>query len=237
MLKFAVCDDNSSLRSKFVSMLQKVLEKNNIEGQVVFDTGDPEYFFEYISKNHVDVVLLDIDLRSMMSGLDLAKKIREVNKSVSIIFITAHIEYVLMAFKVKTFDYLVKPISQNKLEECILRLSQFTCSDSVNFVKVKSGPSTHLIKKNDIIYIEKVNSKSFIYTTNEIIETYSTLDELERILPGNFIRSHKSYIINIGKVTKIDAITNEVIFNNSFKCYVGRKYKKMLMDYLSKNNL
>ncbi len=237
MLKFAVCDDNCCLRSKFVSMLQKTMEKYNIEGQVVFDTGDPEQFYDYISKNHVDVVLLDIDLRSMMSGLDLAKKIREINKSVSIIFVTAHIEYVLMAFKVRTFDYLVKPISQHKLEECILRLSQFACSDSVNFVRIKSGPSTYLIKKNDIIYIEKVNSKSFIYTANEIIETYSTLDELERILPGNFIRSHKSYIINIGKVSKIDAITNEIIFYNSYKCYIGRKYKKVIMDYLSKNNL
>lgn len=236
MLKFAICDDSESLRSKFIGMTEKVIEKNNIQAEIVYDTGDPEEFFDYVSKNCVDVVFLDVDLRSVLTGLDLAQKIRDINKSVNIIFVTAHMEYVLLAFKVKTFDYLIKPVSQAKLEECIVRLAQFTCTDTADMIKIKSGPSTYLVKKNDIVYIEKVGSKSFVYTVNEIIETYSTLEDFERILPDNFHRSHKSYVVNVHKISKVDAIKNEVIFNNSYKCYIGRKYRKSILEYFGKKD-
>ena len=230
MLSFAICDDNESIRTKFVSMLKEIFEKNDIDASVVLQTENPQEFYNYLNENHIDVALLDIDLRAALNGLDLAKKIRDINKSINIIFITAHIEYALLAFKVKTFDYLIKPVSFQKLEECILRLTQFTCSDTENFMKIKSGSSTYLIKKSDIIYIEKVSAKSYVYANNQIIETYYTLEEFEKILPNNFHRSHKSYVVNVNKISKIDFFKNEIIFNNSFKCYVGRKYKKSIMD-------
>ncbi len=235
MFKIAICDDSDSIRTKFISMLEHVMEKNNIDGEVIFDTGDPEKFYNYVSKNHVDVILLDIDLKSMISGLDLAKKIREINKSINIIFVSAHLEYVFLSFKVKTFDYLVKPVSSEKLEECIIRLTNYTSSDTINFIKIKSGSLTHLIKKSDIVYVEKANSKSYVYTLNEIIETNNSLDDFKKILPDNFCRCHKSYIVNLSKISRIDSITNDVIFNNSFKCQMGRKYRKSFLDALEEN--
>lgn len=232
MLKFVICEDSTSMREKYKNMLECIFEKNNIDAEVAFETDNPEQLYIYFTKNHVDVALLDIDLKAQMTGLDLAKKIREINKSASIVFITAHIEYALLAFKVNTFDYLIKPVSPQKLEECILRLAQFANTDPGNYIKLRSGTSTYLVKLNDIIYIEKVISKSFIYTVNEIIETYYTLEDLEKYLPSNFFRSHRSYIVNINKISKFDSVKNELVFVNSSKCYVGRKYRKEVLKLL-----
>jgi len=232
MLKFAICDDSNSSRSKCINMLHKIFDNNNVEGDIVFETSDPEKFLDYLIRNHIDVALIDIELKADLSGIDIAKKIREFNKAIYIVFITAHIEYALLAFKVKTFDYLIKPVSYEKIEECILRLVQYNYTESLDSVKIKCGSSTYMINKNDIVYIEKVNSKCYVYTVNEIIETYSTLEDLEISLPSNFQRSHKSYIVNINKISRVNTVANEVIFNNSFKCYLGRKFKKKLLEYL-----
>lgn len=232
MLKIAICDDNLSMRTKFADMLYKLLEKNHIDGEIKFATDNPDDFYNYIVSNPVDVVLLDVDLRSEMTGIDLAKKIRGFNTSLKIIFITAHIEYMMLSFKVNTFDYLVKPVSPEKLEECLIRLTQFTYTDNDNFIKIKSGPITHMVNKNDIIYIEKSHPKSNIYTNNEVIESNYTLEEFQNILPKNFLRCHKSYVVNIKKISEINTIKNEITFYNLSTCCLGRKYKKQLLDNL-----
>lgn len=230
MLKIAVCDDNNSIRTKLITMINKIMEQNNLKGEVVFDSDDADIFYKYVMQNHVDAVFLDIELSRMQSGIDLAKKIREINKSVNFIFSTGHIEYVMLAYKLKTFDYLVKPITFEKLEECILRLVQYTSSDSLDSVKIKSGSVTYVVMKNEIIFIEKVKSKSHIYTMNEMIETNMNLEDLEKILPSNLIRVHKSFIVNVNKINKVDYVLNEITMTNSYKCYLGRKFKKRFTE-------
>lgn len=207
-------------------MINLILEQNNIKGEVVFDSDDSEVFYKYILQNHIDVIFLDIELKTMQSGLDLAKKIREINKSINIIFCTAHMEYVMLAYRFKTFDYLVKPLSYERLEECILRLIQYISSDSIDSIRIKSGSTTYVIMKNEIIFIEKEKSKSLLYTVNEMLETSMNLEQYEKILPCNFVRIHKSYIVNINKILKVDYISNEILLINSYKCYLGRKFKK-----------
>ncbi|MGE5328334.1 MAG: LytR/AlgR family response regulator transcription factor [Deltaproteobacteria bacterium] len=232
MLKIAICDDNNSIRTKLISMVNLIMEQNNIKGEVVFDSDDADAFYKYVLQNHVDVIFLDIELKSMQSGIDLAKKIRETNKSINIIFSTAHMEYVLLAYKFKTFDYLVKPLSYEKLEECLLRLVKYISSDSLDSIKIKSGSTTYMVIKSEIIFIEKAKSKTHLYTANEMIETSMNLEDFENLLPSNFVRAHKSYIVNINKVLKVDYVLNEIDLVNSYKGYIGRKFKKKFQDIL-----
>lgn len=230
MVRIAVCDDNNQIRSKLINMINLIMEQNNIRGEVIFDSDNADDFFKFVFQNHVDVVILDIELKAMQSGIDLAKKIRDANKSINIIFCTAHIEYVLLGYKFKTFDYLVKPVSYEKLEECILRLVKYISTDSVDSLKIKSGSTTYVVMKNDIIFIEKAKSKTHLYTSSEMIETNMNLEEFEKSLPSNFVRAHKSYIVNTNKIVKVDYVLNEIDMINSYKCYLGRKFKKQFCD-------
>ena len=122
MLNFVLCDDNLNIVKKLKEMLEILFVKNDIEANVSFVTDNPNKVLEYEKENIIDVLILDINLNSDISGIDLAKQIRERNKKVYLIFLTGHLEYSLLAYSVKTFDYLPKPITIERLEITLNRL-------------------------------------------------------------------------------------------------------------------
>lgn len=130
MLNFLLCDDNQNILNKLKKMLESILIKNNLSGEIAFSSTNPNEIINYIENNAFDVIILDIDLKSKISGLSLANFIREKNKNSYIIFTTAHLEYSMVAYKYKTFDFLAKPVTIERLEETILRLYDDVFSES-----------------------------------------------------------------------------------------------------------
>ena len=122
MLNFAICDDNLNILDRLEKMLDTIFCKNDFEAQVAFSSDNTEEVLNYISSNKVDVAMLDINLKSNKTGIELAKEIRKINKNIYIIFTTGHLEYAMIAYKVKTFDYIAKPINYDRIEETIIRL-------------------------------------------------------------------------------------------------------------------
>ena len=111
MLNFVICDDNLNILDRLEKMLDTIFCKNDFEAQVAFSSDNTEEVLNYISSNKVDVAMLDINLKSNKTGIELAKEIRKINKNIYIIFTTGHLEYAMIAYKVKTFDYIAKPIN------------------------------------------------------------------------------------------------------------------------------
>ena len=107
MLNFVLCDDSHTAIEKLSIMLDSIFIKNNLDGQIVFSTPNPYNLLKYVETHSVNVVILDVDLNTDINGLKLAEKIRTQNKSIYIIFITGHLEYGLIAYKYKTFDYMM----------------------------------------------------------------------------------------------------------------------------------
>ena len=99
MLNFAICDDNLSILNKLATLLNEIFLKNDFEAQITFKSDDVEALLEHFDEEKVDVLLLDINLKSDKSGLDLAEEIRKKNKDVYLIFTTAHLEYAMVAYK------------------------------------------------------------------------------------------------------------------------------------------
>ena len=122
MLNFVLCDDNINILNRFSKMLNLIFTNNELDGRIVLATQNPDDIITYVNNNPVDVLILDINLKSQTSGIDIANKIRKINKKIYIIFATGHLEYLILAYKCKTFDYLPKPISMENLETTVLRL-------------------------------------------------------------------------------------------------------------------
>ena len=116
----------------------KTLESESI-------TNQRSLLLQYVKENVVNVLLLDIDLKSSMSGLDLASEIRKTNKHSYIIFTSAHLEYILIAYQYKTFDFIPKPITLERLEETFLRIIDDINSDYTGTKFI------HIDNKNTII--------------------------------------------------------------------------------------
>lgn len=229
MLNFAVCDDNEIILARLVKMLEGIFIKNNLDAEISFSSSTATKLLEYANKNYIDVLILDINFKSDYSGLELAKKIREKNRNLYLIFFTAHLEYALVAYKLKTFDYLPKPVTPERLEETVLRIFEDIKEGSNKTKFINLGTSKILLKENDVQYIKKDGMKLMYYTPTKTYETYSSLSKVQNDLPSNFIRCHKSYIVNVNNITNIES-NNTIMFNSNHYCCIGPKYKNNLME-------
>lgn len=234
MLNFAICDDNPNILSKISKMIEAVFINNNLDGKVCFTTTNPSDLLTFSKKSNIDVYILDIDLKSGINGLDLASQIRANNKNAYLVFTTAHLEYIMLAYKYKTFDYLAKPITIERLEETILRLFEDAKCSSNIYVNI--GNSSNMLNENDIYCIKKQGMKLIYCTKEKSYEAYSSFSKIEDCLPENFVRCHKSYIANVNKISNINSNNNTIQFDNSTTCLIGPKYKLNLMEVLNNGN-
>lgn len=232
MINFALIEDNKKILNNLSHMLDCIFLKHNLDAEISLSTTNVSELLSFIEKNKIDVLFLDIDLNSNFSGLEIAEKVRKTNKNCYIIFETAHLEYSLMAYKFKTFDYICKPITLQRLEDCILRLFDDVSGLSKKFLRIDSKNT--IIAENDIKYIKREGMKLIFHTESRDYEVYSSFLKIQSLLPNNFVRCHKSFIANINNITKIEASSNTVFFKESY-CDIGPKYKKDFLEVINKN--
>lgn len=232
MLHFVLCDDNVQVLNRLEKNLETIFIKNDIDAQISFKATKSDEILNYIKDNAVDVLILDINLKSSVSGCDVASMVRKKNKNVYIIFLTGHLEYALIAYKYKTFDYLPKPVTDERLEETILRLIEDTKNIYNQFIRINNI----IIKQDDIAYIKKDGMKLVFCTATHEYETYSSFSKICSCLPDNFVRCHKSYIINVNNVTHFIPSDNLVMFSHSSFCPIGAKYKNKFLEVFENGN-
>ncbi len=230
MLNIVLCDDNPSFLNGLEEMLFKLFIKHNLDADISFKTDCSSKLLEHVNNNPVDILFLDITLNNKNVGLSIAEEIRKINKSLHLIFTTGHFEFVMVAYKVNAFDYLVKPISQDKLEETLLRLTDYLDNSNNRFIKING---TTFINQDDVHYIRKDGMKLIFHTNDNDFETYNSFSKIKNTLPRHFVRCHKSFIANVANISHIESNTNTIFFNNSSKCYIGPSYKDEFMEMIN----
>lgn len=233
MLNFVICDDNENILNKFSKILESIFIKYNYDAQIGLITSNTDELLDYIDDNKTDVLILDINLKSDKSGLEIASLVREKNKDTYFIFTTAHLEYAMMAYKFKTFDYLAKPITVERLEETINRLFEDVNGLPKKYIKIDNKKT--LIDANDILFIKRDGMKLIFHTKNRDYETYSSFNKIQSCLPTNFFRAHKSFVVNVNNIVNLDSVSNLIYFGDNSTCEIGPKYKKDLIMEVNKH--
>lgn len=230
MIKIAICDDEKIQRNELSNIIKKALEFKDMSYKIFqYDSG--ESLLQ--SKIEIDIYFLDVRM-DRLSGIETAKKIRNLNKDVIIIFITALKDYVFEAFDVRAFHYILKPLCEKKIREVLnLALQQF--EENENYILAKTINSCYKIMIKDILYIESQLRKIKIHTSYEIVEYYYRLSDIEEELKEfNFFKCHKSYIVNLKYVKSYDSTT--ITLKNGEKIYVSKNklsdFSKAFMYYL-----
>lgn len=234
MLNFVICDDNPNILDKLSKMLESIFINNKIDAEIGLKSLTAYDVINYVEHNKVDVLILDINLKSETSGCDIANIVRKKNKDVYIIFTTGHLEYALMAYKYKTFDYLPKPIVDERLEETILRLMDDIKYSPTKFIKLNNDKT--IINQDEINYIKKDGMKLVFCTNTRTYETYSSFTKIEGCLPDNFVRCHKSYMVNVKNISDINSNKNTILFSPNDSCSIGAKYKNEILEVLKNGN-
>ena len=230
MLNFVLCDDSQDAIDRLSKMLDSIIIQNRLSGQITFSTKNPFELLKYVKTNPVNVVILDIDLNNEIDGLKLAESIRKQDKNTYIIFITGHLEFGLVAYKYKTFDYIPKPLTAKRFEETILRLFEDVSDGNPKYIRLDNNKT--IIPENSVKFIHKDGMKLVFTTDTRNYEVYNSFNKIESILPRQFVRCHKSYIVNLDKINDIDFSTNMISFTKNEKCYIGPKYKRDFMEVL-----
>ena len=172
-----------------------------------------------------------------MSGIDVARKIRETNGDLAIIFTTSSKDHAIEGFSVQALQYLLKPVSYPEVENALSRcVSQF--SDSLAFIEVMADKITVRVLLKDIMYIEIFDHACLIHTLSETIKCYRSLDEIERQLmcmgARMFLRTHRSFIVNMRYVD--DVADNDCLLKNGAAIPISKKDKlsvnQAYRDYL-----
>ncbi|MCI9662833.1 MAG: response regulator transcription factor [Lachnospiraceae bacterium] len=211
-MKVLLVEDESGIRL----LLRKIVEKNK-EFQVAGEADNLTDAVTLFHRTKPDVVFLDIEI-SGASGLDCAKIIADVNPKTKIIFATAHAEYMSNAFEVYAFDYLLKPFNVERVNQTLQRILDLSRQKEAEplerIVKYEKGLEKLLVKGResmsfvdirDIILVQREEGSTVIYTAKDSFSTSAGLGEIEEKLdPQQFMRSHKSYIINVSQIRKIE---------------------------------
>lgn len=189
---------------------------------------------EFLSLHPVDLVFLDIQMPNL-TGIDLVKSIKNLPQ---FIFTTAYPEYALEGFDLNATDYLVKPIPFSRFLQAIgkaedyYRLQENTTRVANDFIFVRSEYENVRIATQKITYIEGLKDYIKIYTENSpkaILTLMSFKDILERLNHTNFLRVHRSFIVNI---SQIDSLQKTRIIIGEKYIPIGETYKQKVLESL-----
>lgn len=165
-----------------------------------------EDFFENNDKTSYQsfsVFFLDIQMKEM-NGLDVAKKLRKEGYKGPIIFLTAFREYVFHGYEVHAMNYLLKPVKEESLFLCLDEITKDLCGNSYLY---RNKQDIISIPYKDILSFSSSMHYIDILTVSEHFCQYTTLNNIIEYLPQEFIRTHKSCIVNMTHIYKISGST------------------------------
>ncbi|MTD40444.1 response regulator [Erwinia sp. CPCC 100877] len=210
-MKIALCDDNQ-------------LEIGKIEAYLTTDNYQ-RYDFDFFSNgnkllNHLrkmdtkySIYFISIEM-AKLNGIQLAQEIRKLDLEALIIFISNDDIHMSDAFKVQTFDYLLKPVSKEQLLLTMKRAKNYL-NERNTYFDFSFDRKTILLTMNEIVYISKSGRIAYIHTIDTVYKTYLTMaDILKKLNTDLFVRTHGSYVLNLNYIVEI--IKNEA-FVKEFK--------------------
>lgn len=159
---------------------------------------------EFIQKNSIDVIFLDINMPKL-DGIAISRVINTLKQKPLLVFISAYKDYALEAFEVAAFDYILKPYSEARITDTLNRLEGYTAEKCTNNrITIWKNEKLYVINTNDIYYCKAHEHEVFIYTKSDEYKITSSISELYKKLPQDiFFKSHRSYIVNIDKISEI----------------------------------
>lgn len=238
MLRFIICEDNKDCNEKIAIIINKIMMPYNFEYKInKFQKYDKEIEKIIAQEQEQKIYILDIELPEI-SGLEIASNIRETDLESVIIFVTAHPECQNDIFysRLLAIDYINKnKLWQDRLEKTIKYAVKNISNRRV--LSFDYNRNSYRLPINSILYIEKVpdNQKCIIYMEDKSkYEILSTISKLKTKLGPSFYQSHKSCLVNIEKIKRINYPEGTITFLNNQTIYlISTRNKKGLKEYVA----
>lgn len=208
-MKILILDDDQAIR-EYVSV---VVSRTLAEAELfVVDNGLAA--LDVIEKEDIDLMLLDVELddNKEVLGLDFAKLISRVCKSVSFIVISAHDKYAVRSFEIHPFAYIVKPIDELELIRVLQEwvLLEYDSGDIQENKSINLGTKKGMLVLpfEDIVYFEKHRRFIRVITVNHQYECTESIRDIVEKLDDRFYQTYQSFVVNMNKITSLEVLEN-----------------------------
>ena len=238
MLRFIICEDKKQYQDKISVIINKVMMPYNFEYKISKFTECNEELSKIIkNENEQKVYILDIELPEI-SGLEIASEIREDDLESSLIFLTIHSEFQNDIFysRLLAIDYINKDkLWQDRFEETIIYTIRSL--DKKRVLSFEFNHNSYRLPMRKILYIEKIQDNSkcrIVMEDDSSYEINQSISNLVKILGPSFYQSHKSCIVNIEQIKKINYADSTITFNNGKTVYLlSSRNKKGIREYVA----
>ena len=202
MFRIAICDDEATALQLNTMLTENILKEEKISYEIrTFD--DIKVMSETLMRpgQPYDLLITDI-LSGNMNGLEAAGKLRSIGEKLDIIFISSTAEFALEGYKVQALRYLKKPVDIEQLREALL--ISYRKSANKGGLSLSSEGKLYNISYDEIIYCESQARDIELTLKSRKFITHMKISDLEKILPDQFFRCHRSYIVNLLEVANME---------------------------------
>lgn len=234
MIRTLIVDDEPLALEILESYIQQIKDI-----QLVAKCNNAMEALAALKEHKIDLMFLDIEM-PVLRGTDFVKSLSHAPE---VVFTTAYPEFVVQGFELNALDYLLKPISFDRFLKSINKYNELKSETKAgaeqDFIFVKADKKLVKINYNEIVYIEGLKDYVIIHTPQSRVITLQTMKSLEEKLnKENFIRIHRSYILNFDHINAVHGSDVEVIVKSAPKLIpIGNNYKDELDAMVEKKKL
>lgn len=206
--KIAICDDQETDREYVSALVQRWSKETGHTTSVAFFSSAENFLFHYEDEDDYDILLLDIEMGAM-DGVQLAKKLRQTNQAVQIVFITGFPDFMAEGYEVSALHYLMKPVSKEKLFEVLDKAARNLDKQEKRLL-ITFDRQTEFVPLSKITYIEAQKQYVVVHTEDREYRMKASLTETEKELDEYFFRCQRSFNVNLRHVLRINGDTVEL---------------------------
>uniref|UniRef100_UPI003FEEFDE4 LytR/AlgR family response regulator transcription factor n=1 Tax=Roseburia sp. TaxID=2049040 RepID=UPI003FEEFDE4 len=234
MYRIAVVDDDREFSAKLREYLEQYAKENDetFEIEVFYDGA--EILKDYTPR--YELILLDIEMPAV-NGMEAAQKIREMDESVVLMFITNMAQYAIHGYSVGALDFVMKPISYYPFSMKIKRALKRVQKKEIPTILLTTSDGVKRLKVSQIYYVEIQGHMLHYYTEEGEFVMRGTLSSVEKMLPSSlFVKCNHWYLVNLMHVTEVRKNTTVV---GNFELEVSRRnragFLKALAEHMGGN--
>lgn len=231
MFKIAICDDEVSFQKILREQIEAYYGPLGVE---ITEFSSGMDLVNKLKKNPLEFQMIFMDIEMpVLNGIEISKRIRKINESTPIIFLTSHAEFAMEGYEVDAFRFLDKPLKTEKLVKALEDFESLRLLDSK--IELQLGEKNVLLNWSEIEYIQSENVYINVYLEDTRYLIRKKLSDIQEQMPKQmFFRSHRSYLINLRFVKFFDG--KIIIMKNGNEIPLSRgkrnEFKRSMMNYL-----
>lgn len=227
MLNIAVVEDESVHADLMERYIGDWAKKNHIMCQFRKFPSAESFLFEWEDNRVWDALFLDIQMPGI-NGVELARRIREQDEGVAIVFTTGITDYLQEGYEVAALHYLVKPLDEQKVGICMERIVSGREKNQMMMLLVETEDASLRLLEKDIMYIEAFAHDTEVHLKGESYRVKEGITSWQNRLSDLFILCHRSYLVNLLYVARLDK--TEVVLDDGERIPLSRRNQRMVNE-------